>query len=509
MGANSSRQSSSPVDMTPPAFANLQGPFAQVISQLLGFQTGGGQATGGGIQSNMGPGSLLQGQATTPGLQTQANQGTPAPNPRGQISANDSQGGITFGAGPGQFSRQQLHPSQQPGSSGGRGAGASNRQRVANNPFASRGQGTGQGQGQPGFSMAGYDPNDPNSILRGMPSYQGPLTTGIGANEQTLLDRLMGMQGGGQNSPAQQQLLDIMNGSGPGTVGYNPNQTLTEFAQQLQGASQSPMTQQTYDPGSTLEQFAQQLQGAAQTEGYDPNGNNPFVQAAIEAAQRPTQQALEETLSRTLPGRFTQAGQFTQPGGSSAFDRAAAIATRGAGQTMGDIATNISFGAFEAERGRQFEAQENARQREAESLAQELERRGEYGEAARTRQFAMDEGLRQRESQALQEELARRGSFEEAARGREFQGGQANADRQLEAAQALPGVSRQEIDSVIANLQAQALPRLIQDMGIERGMEQFNTQMNNFLSTLGIAGGVTRPVISQESSGRSSGFQLK
>lgn len=75
---------------------------------------------------------------------------------------------------------------------------------------------------------------------------------------------------------------------------------------------------------------------------------NPYLDAAIRAAQRPTLEGLTETLDRTLPGRFTQAGQFVQPRGSSAFDRAAAIATRGAASALGDIATNMSFQGYNA-----------------------------------------------------------------------------------------------------------------------------------------------------------------
>lgn len=134
-------------------------------------------------------------------------------------------------------------------------------------------------------------------------------------------------------------------------------------------------------------------------------GSNPFLQASIEAAQRPTLQGLEETLSRTLPGRFTQAGQFVGPRGSSAFDRAAAIATRGATQEMGDIATQLSFGTQEAERGRQQESIQ---------------------------------------------------------------------------------LGQNEVQTLISTLQAKALPRLIEDMGIERGLDEFKTRLNALLQALGI-----------------------
>ena len=149
---------------------------------------------------------------------------------------------------------------------------------------------------------------------------------------------------------------------------------------------------------------------------------NPFLRQMIRAAQRPTLQGLTEQLERSLPGRFTQAGQFTQPGGSSAFDRAAAIATRGATQEMGDIATRLSFGAFEGERNRQFAAQEGERQ------------------------------------------------------------------RQLQAAQ----LSQQDVQSTVQALQAAALPRLIQQQGLDRGLEDFNRRMNTLLQILHLAAGTTQ-----------------
>lgn len=137
-------------------------------------------------------------------------------------------------------------------------------------------------------------------------------------------------------------------------------------------------------------------------------GSNPFLQATIEAAQRPTLQGLEETLSRALPGRFTQAGHFTNPQGSSAFDRAAAIATRGASQTLGDIATNIASGAYTSERGNQNEALK---------------------------------------------------------------------------------LQSQDVQTTINALQAQALPRLIQQYGIDQGMEQFKTRIQAVLQALQTASG--------------------
>lgn len=147
-------------------------------------------------------------------------------------------------------------------------------------------------------------------------------------------------------------------------------------------------------------------------------GQNPFLDAAIRAAQTPTLQGLTETLSRTLPGRFTAGGQFTQPKGSSAFDRAAAVATEGAARTMGDIATNMSFQGYEAERGRQQQA---------------------------------------------------------------------------------VALSQQEVQTTVENLKAQGLPRLIQDLGIERGLQEFNVRMSALMQALGIMGQTAAPKVASQS----------
>lgn len=193
-------------------------------------------------------------------------------------------------------------------------------------------------------------------------TYNGPLNSPLGANEKDLLDQLMPM-------------------TGPGTTrsGYLENV--------LQG---------NFLPGQ---------------------GGNPFLDEAIRSAQRPTMDALTEVLGRTLPGRFTAAGQFIQPQGSSAFDRSAAIATRGAADAMGDIATKMSFGNYEAERGRQQEA---------------------------------------------------------------------------------VGLAREEVNATISNLQSQALPRLINELGIERGLALFQQKTQSLLETLKILAAVTAPTIGNE-----------
>lgn len=407
MGVSGGSSKSTPKDMTPQPFKNLQGPLADVVAGLLGYGKAG---------QTQAPAPVAQTPATT---NTGYNRGSPwstARNQRGEVG--------------------QQNPLQQ-----------------IFNPTPN-----------PAYVPKG-DPNDP---LRGIPGYEGQLVAPITGNEQSLLDQLMGMTGGNSGTNQAQSILEQLLAGGPrGTT------------EQFTGLS--PDAQYTPE---ALADFAARLQGARQVGNYDPNTENPFLAAAIEAAQRPTQQALEETLSRTLPGRFTAAGQFVQSTGSSAFDRAAAIATRGAADALGDIATNISYAGTEAQLARAFEAQQATQAQEMEGLFAELARQGAFGESER-------EAVR---------------AAEEAERNRQFQGEQAERDRQLEATQQLAQLSSQEIQDTIANLQAQALPRLIQEFGIERGIEQFNNRMNSLLVLLQTAGGVTQPVIANEQ--RSSQFGL-
>lgn len=200
------------------------------------------------------------------------------------------------------------------------------------------------------------------NLITTPPAYTGPLTAGgPGAAETNILGQLAGGQGGPAGGQGSNLLSQTLSGS------FLPGQ-----------------------PGA-----------------------NPFLDSAIQAAQRPTEDALNRTLSRTLPGTFTAAGQ--QIGGglrspnatlrpsSTAFDLAASNAFEGGARALSDIATNMSFAGYETERGRQ--------------------------------------------QQGIQ-------------------------------------LGQQEVESMIKNLTAQALPRAIQDQGVERGMEQYNKDIAALLQAL-------------------------
>lgn len=206
--------------------------------------------------------------------------------------------------------------------------------------------------------------------LKGIPNYTGQYTAPVSAAEQIILDNLQNMTG--PNTARSSYLNDLVSGK------------------------------------------------------YVNPASNPFLDAYIRAAQQPTLQGLTETLTRDLPGRFTAAGQFVNPQGSSAFDRAAAIATRGAADAISKIATDIGYNAYNSERGFQ--------------------------------------------NQGVQ-------------------------------------LGQQEVNTTISNLQAQALPRLIQQYGLDQGVAEFRNRINSLIQILSLVGGVTQPRVGQTSYSSGSATQ--
>jgi hypothetical protein len=214
-------------------------------------------------------------------------------------------------------------------------------------------------------------------------------------------------------TPFASSLTSILGGNGPQYNGPLVAPITGSEQMNLGGANAA-----TYDP--TRAGLIQKTMSG----GFLPGapGGNPFLDASINAAQRSTLQGLETTLGKTLPGRFALAGQRQQPGGSSAFDNAAAVATRGTAQALGDIGTNISSNAY-------------------------------------------------------------------------------NSERQLQ--QGAIGLGQNEVQNVINNLQAQGLPRMIQDTGIQRGMDLFKTQLSSLMQALATASGA--PISQIANQGQSSG----
>lgn len=186
----------------------------------------------------------------------------------------------------------------------------------------------------------------------------------------------------------------------------------------------------TYTQSGGVPQNVQDYLSSVISGKYLPGqpGANPFLDATITAAQRPTLDNLTQVLSKTLPGRFTANGQFIQPntnssGGSSAFDNAAAYATGSAAKALGDIASNISGNAYTTERGNQQQAAQ---------------------------------------------------------------------------------LSSSDVTNMINTLQAETLPTLIQQNGINNGLALFQQQTQALLQLLQTLGGVTQPTVANTQQSTSS-----
>lgn len=159
--------------------------------------------------------------------------------------------------------------------------------------------------------------------------------------------------------------------------------------------------------------ITQLLQKTISGQFLDP-ASNPFLGQTIQAAIRPLIETFQDVAQPQLQSAFTAAGQRTQPGGSSAFDKAAAISTRGLLQQIGDVTTNIAGQNFQAER-----------------------------------------------------------------------------QRQMEAATQAGAIRQQDLQATVTGLQASALPRLISDLGIERGIAEFRARLDTVIKAIQLAGGLT------------------
>ncbi len=254
-----------------------------------------------------------------------------------------------------------------------------------------------------------------NLFQGGSPTFGGVqdpsrFTAGIGDFEMRQFQNLMGMFGGGGSVPTTAGIGDFEAGQFPGPAG-----TGTPTAGQTVG---------TTDPSRTSTNAAQNLLTQTLQGNFLSPESNPFLAAQIAGAQRPLIQQFQDVAMPRLQGAFTAAGQRTQPGGSSAFDRAAALATRGLFDSLGDISTKLTGQNFQAERARQVEA-----------VTQSSQLRG------------------------------------------------------------------QEVQNTIQSLQAAALPRLIEQFGIDRGLEEFNSRMNIILQAIQLAQGL--PLFAQGQEGMS------
>jgi hypothetical protein len=377
--------------------------------------------------------------------------GTSTPTPQGGTGGTGGAGG-TGGTGTG----VAFHPS--PAAEGGvPGQDVGITTGPSNNTAGTRGA-----AGTPGTPTytGGPTPGNPNSVLSGIPAYGGQTTAGITGNESSLLSQLMGTTG--LNDQAMASLNALLSGSG----GYPQAGAGTVGTSQVAGTNINPA-----DVASTFNAT-----------------NNPLLQAYITASQRATMDNLAQTLVNN-GSRFTANGQFIQPTGSSAFDRAQALATQSAANASSDIASNIGYNAYNLNQTlNQSTAQSNAA-----NALQALLGNQSTGLAASTSNAA---NTLTASGQNASNQLTASQSNQNAALQEE--------QNQIAAATAQGNLSSGEVSSLVSNLQAQALPRLIEQYGLDQGLQMFNNQVNDLMTILQTGAGVTSPVVANESKSSST-----
>jgi hypothetical protein len=175
-----------------------------------------------------------------------------------------------------------------------------------------------------------------------LPALRGS-ATGTSSIDPTLRPYLeLGLRG------AEQLFLQQQPSLYPGQMFVSPSeQTQAALNMQEDIALAQPTSLQ-----AAQEAYMRGLGGLSATAGGAFLMGNPFQQAAIEAASRPIQQQFAQT---TLPGiasGFSRAGRY----GSQAMGTALGSATEATARALGDVGTQIAYGGYEAERGRQQQA---------------------------------------------------------------------------------------------------------------------------------------------------------
>ncbi len=197
------------------------------------------------------------------------------------------------------------------------------------------------------------------------------------------------------------------------------------------GNTLSPLLTLTGGLPGVSQEAAQSIGDLAAGRTLDPN--NPIIQNQITAATRPIFEAFDQNLGN-LRSAATQAGQFVQPGSSSPFELARARLQSGVANAVGDTASRIVTENVNRERDRQ----------------QNL--------------FGL--------------------------LGNAFESGQ---ERALRAANAQVPFQSGQIGALNNALSAAALPRLITQLGLDRGQQEFGRQQNTLLQLLNSAMGQASP----------------
>jgi hypothetical protein len=255
-------------------------------------------------------------------------------------------------------------------------------------------------------------------------------------------------------------------------------------------------------------------QGALQTQNQDAmmrmvmgGGMNPYGQQLMDANTRQITDAMSDEALK-MRGMYTGAGQQINSAGSSPFAQASARLANGTANAIGDSNARLGASLFDTQQQSQLAAMGMAQQQpglqlqnqmaatQALGLPREIAQLGMNNQANAFGQMQQNQfnaaGLTDQFSgNALQRALA---GLNAAGTGAERQGAafENAANRQVDASSQMGqlGLAQQQaqLQAQMQNLQAQGLPRMIEQLGIEGGLAQFNQQQQQMQQLMALMG---------------------
>src|SRR5690606_23613554 len=293
-------------------------------------------------------------------------------------------------------------------------------------------------------------------LQQGPAQFQGPFVAPLTGGEIQGLQGVQRAAGQVGQSPLAMQIL-------AGSTGFNPFARavgLSEAEQQWLNAIQQAAFGQN-PLLSTAQQGIHQLPGSG--------GVHPELDQLIQAATRPILEQFDDEALRQR-GLFTAAGQQVQGLGSSPFAQASARLSSSIANALGDTTAQLT-------------AALNQQQQQAQLQA--------LGLGAQLPGMQLQNMLAAQQALGLPREIAQMGlglqsqAFENQ-QGRQLQAGALLGQQQLANQVA-------QLEAQLQNLQAQGLPRLVQQLGINAGLQEFQRQQAQLMQLMQLMAGVSSP----------------
>lgn len=307
---------------------------------------------------------------------------------------------------------------------------------------------------QPFQQLRGQFADQLQTMMQSPQQYMGRFAALMHPNEQQALQGVQQATGQvGQSGVGQQYLQQAGQSMNPfaGAAQLSGGEM-----QGLNAIQQSAFNPNPMQPG--INAGLQQLIGGQM---------NPYGQQLMDAAVRPildnfSDQALQQR------GLYTGAGQHIQGMGSSPFAQASARLSGNVANAIGDTTAQLGANLYGQQQQGQLQGLNMAMQQPGMQLQNQIAATQALGLPREVQQMGMNN----------------RASAFESGQGRQLQAGGALQSGGL--AQQTAALQAQ-----MQNLQAQGLPRMIEQLGIDGGLNQFNQQQQQMMQLMQLLGGVT------------------